>query len=122
MSKALLERMMIHAAAGGVTLRHHVAKGEAQPRAGCQAVADFVEEAAQKESTAANPVGTSGGRESRLGRDAARQIAKLALPVTSNRQTAERRLPCSHPATQVLNQRPLKVGSRLVRKAATPSR
>jgi hypothetical protein len=42
----LLKRMMNHAAAGDVTLGHYVAKSEAQLRAGWQAVADFVEEAA----------------------------------------------------------------------------
>lgn len=47
-SSALLKRMMNHAAAGDVTLGHYVAKSEAQLRAGWQAVADFVEEAAQK--------------------------------------------------------------------------
>jgi hypothetical protein len=45
-SSALLKRMMNHAAAGDVTLGHYVAKSEAQLRAGWQAVADFVEEAA----------------------------------------------------------------------------
>jgi hypothetical protein len=44
----LLKRMMNHAAAGDVTLGHCVAKREAQLRAGWQAVADFVEEAAQR--------------------------------------------------------------------------
>ena len=48
-SSALLKRMMNHAAAGDVTLGHYVAKSEAQLRAGWQAVADFVEEAARKE-------------------------------------------------------------------------
>ena len=47
-SSALLKRMMNHAAAGDVTLGHYVAKSEAQLRAGWQAVADFVEEAARK--------------------------------------------------------------------------
>ena len=46
MSSALLKRMMNHAAGGDVTLGHYVAKSEAQLRAGWQAVADFVEEAA----------------------------------------------------------------------------
>jgi len=41
--------MMNHAAAGEVTLGHYVAKSEAQLRAGWQAVADFVEEAAGRE-------------------------------------------------------------------------
>ena len=45
-SSALLKRMMNHAAARDVTLGHYVAKSEAQLRAGWQAVADFVEEAA----------------------------------------------------------------------------
>jgi hypothetical protein len=45
-SSALLKRMMNHAAAGDVTLGHYVAKSEAQLRAGWQAVADFVEQAA----------------------------------------------------------------------------
>jgi len=48
-SSALLKRMMNHAAAGDVTLGHYVAKSEAQLRAGWQAVADFVEEAARRE-------------------------------------------------------------------------
>lgn len=48
MSSALLKRMMNHAAAGDVTLGHYVAKSEAQLRAGWQAVADFVEEAARR--------------------------------------------------------------------------
>ena len=48
-SSALLKRMMNHAAAGDVTLGHYVAKSEAQLRAGWQAVADFVEEAAGEE-------------------------------------------------------------------------
>lgn len=48
-SSALLKRMMNHAAVGDVTLGHYVAKSEAQLRAGWQAVADFVEEAATKE-------------------------------------------------------------------------
>ena len=48
-SSALLKRMMNRAAAGDVTLGHYVAKSEAQLRAGWQAVADFVEEAARKE-------------------------------------------------------------------------
>ena len=47
-SSALLKRMMNHAAAGDVTLGHYVAKSEAQLRAGWQAVADFVEEAAKR--------------------------------------------------------------------------
>ena len=47
-SSALLKRMMNHAAAGDVTLGHYVAKSEAQLRAGWQAVADFVDEAARK--------------------------------------------------------------------------
>ena len=47
-SSALLKRMMNHAAAGDVTLGHYVAKSEAQLRAGWQAVADFVEEAAKQ--------------------------------------------------------------------------
>ena len=47
-SSALLKRMMNHAAAGDVTLGHYVAKSEAQLRAGWQAVADFVEEAARR--------------------------------------------------------------------------
>ena len=46
-SSALLKRMMNHATAGDVTLGHYVAKSEAQLRAGWQAVADFVEEAAK---------------------------------------------------------------------------
>jgi hypothetical protein len=41
--------MMNHASAGDVTLGHYVAKSEAQLRAGWQAVAGFVEEAARKE-------------------------------------------------------------------------
>ena len=48
-SSAPLKRMMNHAAAGDVTLGHYVAKSEAQLRAGWQAVADFVEEAARRE-------------------------------------------------------------------------
>lgn len=44
---ALLKRMMNHATVGDVTLGHYVAKSEAQLRAGWQAVADFVEEAAK---------------------------------------------------------------------------
>ena len=48
-SSALLKRMMNHAAGGDVTLGHYVAKSEAQLRAGWQAVADFVEEAARRE-------------------------------------------------------------------------
>ena len=44
-----LKRMMNHAAAGDVTLGHYVAKSEAQLRAGWQAVADFVEEAARRD-------------------------------------------------------------------------
>ena len=48
-SSALLKRMMNHAAVGDVTLGHYVAKSEAQLRAGWQAVADFVEEAARRE-------------------------------------------------------------------------
>ena len=47
-SSALLKRMMNHAPAGDVTLGHYVAKSEAQLRAGWQAVADFVEEAARR--------------------------------------------------------------------------
>ncbi len=46
-SSALLKRMLNHAAGGDVTLGHYVAKSEAQLRAGWQAVADFVEEAAK---------------------------------------------------------------------------
>jgi Arm DNA-binding domain len=46
-SSALLKRMMNHATVGDVTLGHYVAKSEAQLRAGWQAVADFVEEAAK---------------------------------------------------------------------------
>ena len=46
---ALLKRMMNYAATGDVTLGHYVAKSEAQIRAGWQAVADFVEEAAREE-------------------------------------------------------------------------
>lgn len=46
-SSALLKRMMNHATADDVTLGHYVAKSEAQLRAGWQAVADFVEEAAK---------------------------------------------------------------------------
>ena len=45
-SSAMLKRRMNHAAAGDVTLGHYVAKSEAQLRAGWQAVADYVEEAA----------------------------------------------------------------------------
>jgi hypothetical protein len=41
--------MMNHVASGDVTLGHYVAKSEAQLRAGWQAVADFVEEAARRE-------------------------------------------------------------------------
>jgi len=48
-SSALLKRMMNHAAAGEVKLGHYLAKTEAQLRAGWQAVADFVEEAARRE-------------------------------------------------------------------------
>ena len=48
-SSALLKRMMNHTAAGDVTLGHYVAKSEAQLRAGWQAVADFVQEAARKD-------------------------------------------------------------------------
>ena len=48
-SSALLKRMMNHAAAGDVTLGHDMAKSEAQLRAGWQAVANFVEEAARGE-------------------------------------------------------------------------
>jgi hypothetical protein len=48
-SSALLKRMMNYAATGDVTLGHYVAKSEAQIRAGWQAVADFVEEAAREE-------------------------------------------------------------------------
>jgi integrase len=51
-SSALLKRMMNHAAAGDVTLGRYVAKSEAQLRAGWQDVADFVEEAARRESDA----------------------------------------------------------------------
>jgi hypothetical protein len=47
-SSALLKWMMNHAAAGDVTLGRYVAKSEAQLRAGWQAVADFVEEAARR--------------------------------------------------------------------------
>lgn len=46
-SSALLKRMMNRATVGDVTLGHYVAKSEAQLRAGWQAVADFVEEAAK---------------------------------------------------------------------------
>ena len=45
-SSALLKWMMNHAAVGDVTLGHYVAKSESHLRAGWQAVADFVEEAA----------------------------------------------------------------------------
>jgi integrase len=48
-SSSLLKRMMNHAAAGDVTLGRYVAKSAAQLRAGWQAVADFVEEAAGRE-------------------------------------------------------------------------
>jgi hypothetical protein len=47
-SSALLKRMMNHTTVGDVTLGHYVAKSEAQLRAGWQAVADFVEEAAKQ--------------------------------------------------------------------------
>jgi len=47
-SSELHERKMNHAAAGDVTLGHYLAKSEAQLRAGWQAVADFVEEVAQR--------------------------------------------------------------------------
>lgn len=47
-SSALLKRMLNHATVGDVTLGHYVAKSEAQLRAGWQAVADFVEEAAKQ--------------------------------------------------------------------------
>ena len=48
-SSALLKRRMNHAAAGDVTLGHYLAKSEAQLRAGWQAVADFVEDAARRD-------------------------------------------------------------------------
>jgi hypothetical protein len=46
-SSALLKRMTNHATVGDVTFGHYVATSEAQLRAGWQAVADFVEEAAK---------------------------------------------------------------------------
>lgn len=46
-SSALRKRMLNHATVGDVTLGLYVAKSEARLRAGWQAVADFVEEAAK---------------------------------------------------------------------------
>lgn len=48
LSSALLKRMLNHATVGDVTLGHCVAESQAQLRAGWQAVADFVEEAAKQ--------------------------------------------------------------------------
>jgi len=47
-SAAVLKRMMNHAVAADVTLGHYVAKSDAQLRAGWQAVADWIEDEAQR--------------------------------------------------------------------------
>jgi len=47
-SAAVLKRMMNHAVAADVTLGHYVAKSDAQPRAGWQAVAGWIEAEAQR--------------------------------------------------------------------------
>lgn len=44
-SAGVLKRMLNHAASGDVTFGHYVGKGEAQMRAGWQAVADFIDRA-----------------------------------------------------------------------------
>jgi integrase len=54
-SGGALKRMLNHAAGGDVTLDHYVGKSEAQLRAAWQAVADFIDAAAEAEAPSTAP-------------------------------------------------------------------